>query len=60
MRAKNMPTSPEPSEPERKRVRGPIVLIGLLALGAILIGIVVLAATGGRAPKFHAPHVLPS
>ncbi len=45
---------------ETKRVRGPVILIGLLVLGAILIGIVLLAATGGSAPKFHAPHVLPS
>jgi hypothetical protein len=53
-----MPSSPKPSD--KKRVRGPIILIGLLALGAILIAIVLLAATGGSAPKFHAPHVLPS
>lgn len=45
---------------EKRRVRGPVILIGLLVLGAILIGIVLLAATGGSTPKFHAPHVLPS
>ena len=56
-----MSSSPPPSgDPKAKRIRGPVVLIGLLVLGAILIGIVVLAATGGTAPKFHAPHVLPS
>ena len=53
-----MPTSQKPSD--RKRVRGPIILLGLLVLGALMIGIVLLAASGGRTPKFHAPHVLPS
>ena len=55
-----MATSPEPSKPEKKRVKGPIILLGLLGLGVILIGIVLLAATNGSTPKFHSPKVLPS